>query len=113
MILVKSPREDIFRRRPILAAREPTPEPTPKPTPKPTPEPTPMDLAMEEIRAAQKQREEQAALFEQMMGGAFRDATGRMVTGISQEARDMIAMLMAQGIPADQAEDIARQQLGE
>jgi len=72
-----------------------------------------MDLAMEEIRAAQKQREEQAAMFEQMMGGAFRDATGRVVTGISQEARDMIAMLMAQGIPADQAEDIARQQIGE
>ena len=79
----------------------------------PSPQPSPMDLAMEEIRAAQKQREEQAALFEQMMGGAFRDATGRMVTGISQEARDMIAMLMAQGIPADQAKDITRQQLGE
>ena len=81
--------------------------------PEPTPEPTPMDLAMEEIRAAQKQREEQAALFEQMMGGAFRDATGRMVTGISQEARDMIAMLMAQGLDADEAENIARQKLGE
>ena len=79
----------------------------------PPQEPNPMDLAMEEIRAAQKQREEQAAMFEQMMGGAFRDATGRIVTGISQEARDMIAMLMAQGIPADQAEDIARQQLGD
>ncbi len=94
----------------------------------PPQEPSPMDLAMEEIRAAQKQREEQAAMFEQMaqkqreeqaamfeqmMGGAFRDATGRIVTGISQEARDMIAMLMAQGIPADQAEDIARQQIGE
>ena len=94
----------------------------------PPQEPSPMDLAMAEIRAAQKQREEQAAMlkeiaekqreeqaamFEQMMGGAFRDATGRVVTGISQEARDMIAMLMAQGIPADQAEDIARQQIGE
>ena len=129
---------DIFRKRPILGNRILTPISDREPTSRsfsqrvtgdnntqisaggnvrtnlpqePSPEPSPMDLAMEEIRAAQKQREEQAALFEQMMGGAFRDATGRMVTGISQEARDMIAMLMAQGIPADQAKDITRQQI--
>ena len=114
---------DIFRRRPILGnrilipARETTPEPTPKPTPKPTPEPTPepnpMDLAMEEIRAAQRQREEQAKMFEQMMGGAFRDATGRMITGLSEEARDYIGILMANGIGAEEAENIARNELGE
>lgn len=127
---------DIFRRRPILGNRILIPKPPPMPTSRSfsqratgdnntqisaggnvrtnlPQEPTPMDLAMEEIRAAQKQREEHAKMFEQMMGGAFRDATGRMVTGISEEASDMIALLMAHGIPADEAEDIARQKLGE
>ena len=108
--------EDIFRRRPILGNRILTPVhsmPSSKPTPEPTPEPNPMDLAMEEIRAAQRQREEQAKMFEQMMGGAFRDATGRMITGLSEEARDYIGMLMANGIGAEEAENIARNQLGE
>ena len=110
---------DIFRRRPILGnrilipARETTPKPTPKPTPEPTTEPNPMELAMEEIRAAQSQREEQANMFEQMMGGAFRDATGRMITGLSEEARDYIGILMANGIGAEEAENIARNELGE
>ena len=115
MILVKSPSEDIFRKRPILGNRIliPAREPTPKPTPEPTPEPNPMDLAMEEIRAAQRQREEQAKMFEQMMGGAFRDATGRMITGLSEEARDYIGILMANGIGAEEAENIARNELGE
>jgi len=86
-------------------------------------EPSPMELAMEEIRAAQKQREahakqleeqaKQYAQFEQMMGGAFRDATGRMITGLSEEARDYIGILMAQGMDANEAEDAARQQFGE
>ena len=79
----------------------------------PSPEPSPMDLAMEEIRAAQRQREEHAKMFEQMMGGAFRDATGRMITGLSEEARDYIGMLMANGIGAEEAENIARNELGE
>ena len=79
-----NPNEEVFRKRPMMGNRVLVPikdNNEKKPTPEPTPEPTPMDLAMEEIRAAQKQREEQAALFEQMMGGAFRDATGRMVHG--------------------------------
>ena len=108
--------EDIFRRRPILGNRILTPVhsmPSSKPTPEPTPEPNPMDLAMEEIRAAQRQREEHAKMFEQMMGGAFRDATGRMITGLSEEARDYIGMLMANGIGAEEAENIARNELGE
>jgi len=89
----------------------------------PIPQLSPMDLAMEEIRAAQKQREahakqleeqaKQYAQFEEMMGGAFRDATGRMITGLSEEARDYIGILMAQGMDANEAEDAARQQFGE
>ena len=140
MILVKSPSEDIFRKRPILGNRILIPKPPPIPTSRsfsqkvtgdnntqisaggnvrtnlpqePSPEPNPMDLAMEEIRAAQRQREEQAKMFEQMMGGAFRDATGRMITGLSEEARDYIGILMANGIGAEEAENIARNELGE
>ena len=140
MILVKSPSEDIFRKRPILSNRILAPIRDNEPTSRsfsqrvtgdnntqisaggnvktnlpqePSPEPNPMDLAMEEIRAAQRQREEQAKMFEQMMGGAFRDATGRMITGLSEEARDYIGILMANGIGAEEAENIARNELGE
>ena len=140
MILVKSPSEDIFRKRPILGNRILAPIRDNEPTSRsfsqrvtgdnntqisaggnvrtnlpqePSPEPNPMELAMEEIRAAQRQREEQAKMFEQMMGGAFRDATGRMITGLSEEARDYIGILMANGIGAEEAENIARNELGE
>lgn len=140
LILVKSPSEDIFRKRPILSNRILAPIRDNEPTSRsfsqrvtgdnntqisaggnvrtnlpqePSPEPNPMDLAMEEIRAAQRQREEQAKMFEQMMGGAFRDATGRMITGLSEEARDYIGILMANGIGAEEAENIARNELGE
>ena len=143
MILVKGrerpilgrskPEDEIFRRRPILgnilapasqrARGDNNTQISAGGNINTNSEPNPMELAMEEIRAAQKQREahakqleeqaKQYAQFEQMMGGAFRDATGRMITGLSEEARDLIGLLMAQGIPADQAQDIARQKLGE
>lgn len=142
MILVKG-REDVFRKRPILGQTEsmqrqniqrpilgnriltpvrdkpvkvkepvqnvplPKVEPTP-PKPEAPQESSPIDAAMEEIRRAAEEREK----FAQMMGGAFSDGTN-MITGLSPEARDMIGLLMAQGIPANQAQDIARQKLGE
>ena len=123
------PEEEIFRKRPILGNRILVPSPNrdkpvkvkepvqnvPLPKVEPTPpkpeapqEPSPMDAAMEEIRRAAEEREK----FGQMMGGAFSDGTN-MITGLSPDARDMIGLLMAQGIPADQAQDIARQKLGE
>jgi len=123
------PEVDIFRKRPILGNRILVPSPNrdkpvkvkepvqnvPLPKVDPTPpqpevpqEPSPMDAAMEEIRRAAEERER----FAQMMGGAFSDGTN-MITGLSSEARDMIGLLMAQGIPANQAQDIARQKLGE
>ena len=119
--------EEIFRKRPILGNRILVPardkpvkvkepvqnvplpkvDPTP-PKPEAPQEANPMDAAMEEIRRAAEEREK----FAQMMGGAFSDGTN-MITGLSPEARDMIGLLMAQGIPANQAQDIARQKLGE
>ena len=121
------PDEEIFRKRPILGNRMLVPvrdkpvkvkepvqnvplpkvDPTP-PQPEAPQEANPMDAAMEEIRRAAEEREK----FAQMMGGAFSDGTN-MITGLSPEARDMIGLLMAQGIPANQAQDIARQKLGE
>lgn len=112
MILVK---EDIFRRRPILGNRILTPvkddkKTTPPVKVEPSPEPSPMDLAMEEIRAAQKQREEQARKFEEMMSGSFAAAFPQ---NISQEMADAIAAFKLQGMSDEQATDTARQQLGE
>ena len=72
MAALRENEKQIFReRRPMLGNRilHPIKDNL---EPQPPKEPSPMDLAMEEIRAAQKQREEQAALFEQMMGGAFK-----------------------------------------
>ena len=114
-------KEDIFRRRPILGNRiltpvfsmpssKPTPKPTPDPPPEPSLEPSPMDLAMEEIRAAQRQREEQARKFEEMMSGSFAAAFPQ---NISQEMADMIAAFKLQGMSDEQATNIARHKLGE
>jgi len=102
-----------FRKRPILGNRilRPNSDNKPQePSPEPTPEPTPMDLAMEEIRAAQKQREEQAKKFEEMMSGSFAAAFPQ---NISQEMADMIAAFKLQGMSNEQAAELARQQLGE
>lgn len=101
--------EDIFRKPSILGHRISIP-PQIKPSPKPSPEPSPMDLAMEEIRAAQKQREEQARKFEEMMSGSFAAAFPQ---NISQEMADMIAAFKLQGMSDEQATNIARQKLGE
>ena len=81
-----------------------------EPSPQPSPQPSPMDLAMEEIRAAQKQREEQAKKFEEMMSGSFAAAFPQ---NISQEMADMIAAFKLQGMSNEQAAELARQQLGE
>jgi len=115
------PEVDMFRKRPILGNRDkpvkvkepvqnvplPKVEPIP-PKPEASEEVNPMDAAMKEIRRAAEERER----FAEMMGGAFSDGTN-MITGLSPETRDLIGLLMAQGIPADQAQDIARQKLGE
>jgi len=69
-----------------------------------------MDLAMEEIRAAQAQREAQAKQFQEMMSGSFANAFPQ---NISQEMADMIAAFKLQGMPNQQATKLARQQLGE
>ena len=83
---------------------------------KPNP-PNPMDAAMEEIRAAQAQREahakqleEQAKKFEDMMSGSFASAFPQ---NISQEMADMIAAYKLQGMSNEQATELARQQMGE
>tara|TARA_R100000231_G_scaffold134649_1_gene108411 strand:- start:3884 stop:4321 length:438 start_codon:yes stop_codon:yes gene_type:complete len=142
LILVKSPSEDIFRKRPILGHRVLTPvrdnkEKDPKFRPRPIlesfsqrttgndntqisaggnvrtnlpQEPTAMDLAMEEIRAAQKQREEQARKFEEMMSGSFAAAFPQ---NISQEMADAIAAFKLQGMSDEQATDSAKQYLGQ
>jgi len=105
-VKIKEPIQN-WRRSEVGNVPLPKVDPTP-PRPEAPQEPSPMDAAMEEIRQAQLEREK----FGQMMGGAFSDGTN-MITGLSPEARDMIGLLMAQGIPADQAQDIARQKLGE
>ena len=69
-----------------------------------------MDLAMEEIRAAQAQREAQAKQFQEMMSGSFANAFPQ---NISQEMADMIAAFKLQGMSNQQATKLARQQLGE
>jgi hypothetical protein len=69
-----------------------------------------MDLAMEEIRAAQAQREAQAKQFQEMMSGSFANAFPQ---NISQEMADMIAAFKLQGMSNQQATELARQQLGE
>ena len=138
MILVKSPSEDIFRKRPILGNRVLTP-PREDPMFRKRPiirsfsqrvkgdnntqisaggnvktnlpqEPTAMDMAMEEIRAAQKQREEQARKFEEMMSGSFAAAFPQ---NISQEMADAIAAFKLQGMSDEQATDTARRHLGQ
>ena len=73
-------------------------------------EPNPMDLAMEEIRAAQAQREEQARQFEQMMSGSFASAFPQ---NISQEMADMIAAFKLQGMSNEQATQLATQKMSE
>ena len=138
LILVKSPSEDIFRKRPILGNRVLTP-PREDPMFRKRPiirsfsqrvkgdnntqisaggnvktnlpqEPTAMDMAMEEIRAAQKQREEQARKFEEMMSGSFAAAFPQ---NISQEMADAIAAFKLQGMSDEQATDTARRHLGQ
>lgn len=108
-ILVPSPNRDkpVKVKEPVQNVPLPKVELTP-PKPEAPQESSPMDAAMEEIRRAAEERER----FAQMMGGAFSDGTN-MITGLSPDARDMIGLLMAQGIPANQAQDIARQKLGE
>lgn len=69
-----------------------------------------MDLAMEEIRAAQAQREAHAKQFQEMMSGSFANAFPQ---NISQEMADMIAAFKLQGMSNQQATELARQQLGE
>jgi|TARA_A100000172_G_scaffold21670_2_gene12315 hypothetical protein len=73
-------------------------------------EPNPMDSAMEEIRAAQAQREEQARKFEQMMSGSF---AASFPQNISQEMADMIAAFKLQGMSNEEATQLATQQMGE
>ena len=65
---------------------------------------------MEEIRAAQKQREEQARRFEEMMSGSFAAAFPQ---NISEEMADMIAAYKLEGMSNEQATELARQQMGE
>ncbi len=69
-----------------------------------------MDLGMEEIRAAQAQREAHAKQFQEIMGGSFANAFPQ---NISQEMADMIAAFKLQGMSNQQATELARQQLGE
>ena len=106
-ILVPNRDKPVKVKEPVQNVPLPKVDPTP-PQPEAPEESSPMDAAMEEIRRAAEEREK----FAQMMGGAFSDGTN-MITGLSPEARDMIGLLMAQGIPANQAQDIARQKLGE
>jgi len=65
---------------------------------------------MEEIRAAQAQREEQAKKFEQMMSGSFASSFPQ---NISQEMADMIAAFKLQGMSNEQATQLATQQMDE
>lgn len=69
-----------------------------------------MGLAMEEIRAAQAQREAHAKQFQEMMGGSFANAFPQ---NISQEMADMIAAFKLQGMSNEQATKLARQNIGE
>ena len=72
-------------------------------------EPNPMDLAMEEIRAAQAQRQAQAEQFKQMMSESFSNAFPQ---NISQEMADMIAAFKLQGMSNEQATELARKNIG-
>jgi hypothetical protein len=69
-----------------------------------------MDLAMEEIRAAQAQREAHAKQFQEMMSGSFANAFPQ---NISQEMADMIAAYKLVGMSNEEATELARQQFGE
>ncbi len=69
-----------------------------------------MDLAMQELKAAQEQREEQQRRFEEMMSGSFAAA---FPPNISQEMADMIAAFKLQGMSNEEAEQTAREYLGE
>ena len=87
--------------------------------------PNPIDLAMEEIRAAQAEREahrqmleqqqrelleQQQRQFEEMMSGSFASA---FPPNMSEEMSDLVAAYMLQGYSKPQAEELARQYLGE
>ena len=69
-----------------------------------------MDLAMEEIRAAQAQREAHAKQFQEMMSGSFANAFPQ---NISEEMADMIAAFKLQGMSNEQATKLTRQNIGE